>query len=249
VSLSPDDIVGYEFRQQTVRGYDVQQVDDLLDQLADQVERTERELDDLRQRLRDSEARLAAALETESTLKRTLVTAQDAAERALAEAREQADELRETAERAIDEQLARAREEARTVVSDAQRDARAELTTAREQRAAIEDRLAGLRELEQRHRKTLERHLRVHLDQLEQLASDPGSPTNLPAPAPDQRPGGQPPTPATWDPYGSDDDEPSTAGSDHGLTVRVRGAEQAGSGEQQVGSSTPPNGGEGEPHT
>jgi cell division initiation protein len=248
VSLSPDDIVGYEFRQQTVRGYDVQQVDDLLDQLADQVERTERELDDLRQRLRDSEARLAAALETESTLKRTLVTAQDAAERALAEAREQADELRETAERAIDEQLARAREEARTIVSDAQGEARAELTTAREQRAAIEDRLAGLRELEQRHRSSLERHLRVHLDQLEQLASDPDSPTNVPAPAPERRAEAQPPTSTNWDPFGSDDDEPAPQGSDHGLTVRVRGAEHPGSGDQQLGSATPPNGGEGEPH-
>jgi DivIVA domain-containing protein len=57
VRLSPDDIVGYEFRQQKVRGYDVEQVDDLLDRLADQVEATDRELDDLRARLRDAEAR------------------------------------------------------------------------------------------------------------------------------------------------------------------------------------------------
>jgi DivIVA domain-containing protein len=248
VSLSPDDIVGYEFRQQKVRGYDVQQVDDLLDQLADQVERTERELDDLRQRLRDSEARLAAALETESTLKRTLVTAQDAAERALAEAREQADELRETAERAIDEQLARARDEARTIVSDAQREARAELTTAREQRAAIEDRLAGLRELEQRHRRSIERHLRGHLDQLDQLASDPDSPANVPAPLEERRAAGQPLSAAEWEPFGPDADEPPAPGSDHGLTVRVHGAEHAGGGDQQLGSAAPPNGGEGEPH-
>jgi DivIVA domain-containing protein len=248
VSLSPDDIVGYEFRQQKVRGYDVQQVDDLLDQLADQVERTERELDDLRQRLRDSEARLAAALETESTLKRTLVTAQDAAERALAEAREQADELRETAEQAIDGQLARAREEARKIVTDAQREARAELTTAREQRAAIEDRLAGLRELEQRHRSSLDRHLRVHLEQLAQLAGDPDSPANAPAPSPDHRAAGQLPSSAPRDPSGSGVDEPSPTGSDHGLTVRVRGAEHPGGGGQQLGSATPPNGGEGEAH-
>jgi DivIVA domain-containing protein len=187
VSLSPDDIVSYEFRQQKVRGYDVEQVDDLLDRLADQVERTDRELDDLRRRLRDCEARLASALETETALKRTLVTAQDAAERALAEAREQADELRETAERAIDEQLARARDEARTLVTDAQREARAELETARQQRAAVESRIGSLRALEQRHRTSLERYLRAQLDQLEKLASDADAPSNAPAPAEDTR--------------------------------------------------------------
>jgi cell division initiation protein len=279
VSLSPDDIVSYEFRQQKVRGYDIAQVDEVLDRLADQVERTDRELDDLRRRLRESEARLAAALETETTLKRTLVTAQDAAERALAEAREQADELRETAERAIDEQLARAREEARTLVTDAQREARSEVETAQRQRAAIEGRLASLRELEQRHRSSLERHLRAQLDELEQLARDQDAPSNSPAPAgvsprrPSSTPephgsptgpgpaGGQPPAtghrPSPDALRGSDGGPNPT---EHGLTVRVRGADPAGGNEpssepeapagegHEVRSTSAPDGGEGEHH-
>jgi cell division initiation protein len=245
VSLSPEDIVGYEFRHRKVGGYDVTQVDELLDRLADQIERSDRELGELRQRLREREERLGAALDTESTLKRTLVTAQDAAERALAEAREQADELRETAERAIDEQLARAREEARSIVAEAQREARAELATAREQRAAIEDRLAALRSLEHQHRTTLERHLRAHLDQLEALAADHGTPTNAP--------GGPQPRDRADRPAGQEAAGPrsveraGTHAGEHGLTVRVRGAEHAGDGEQQVGSGPPPPGGEGEP--
>jgi DivIVA domain-containing protein len=276
VPLSPDDIVSYEFRQQKVRGYDVSQVDDLLDRLADQVERTDRELDDLRRRLRESEARLASALETETALKRTLVAAQDAAERALAEAREQADELRETAERAIDEQLARAREEARTLVADAQGEARSELETARQQRAAIERRLASLRELEQRHRSSLERHLRAQLDELDELARDADAPSNSPAPASSPR---RPPSaPAGRGPAGGEthttDPVPAAAlrptpdaprgpesgghPGDHGLTVRVRGTEPAGAteppgdgepgGGQEVGSGSAPDGGEDEHH-
>jgi cell division initiation protein len=258
VSLSPDDIVSYEFRQQKVRGYDVAQVDDLLDRLADQVERTDRELDDLRRRLRESEARLAAALETETTLKRTLVTAQDAAERALAEAREQADELRETAERAIDEQLARAREEARTLVTDAQREARSELETAQQQRAAIEGRLASLRELEQRHRSSLERHLRAQLDELEQLARDQDAPSNSPAPdalsprrpsstpEPHASPAGPGPAgghgPAAGHRSASDALRGSEGGpspADHGLTVRVRGTDPVGGNEPSSATEAP----------
>jgi DivIVA domain-containing protein len=276
VSLSPDDIVSYEFRQQKVRGYDVAQVDDLLDRLADQVERTDRELDDLRRRLRESEARLASALETETVLKRTLVTAQDAAERALAEAREQADELRETAERAIDEQLARAREEARTLVTDAQREARSELETARQQRAAIEGRLASLRELEQRHRGSLERHLRAQLDELDQLARDEDAPSNSPAPAASS-PRSTPSEPAEHGPNAGEapvtdpasvrhrpfpdaprGPEGGTSSGDHGLKVRVRGTEPAGGSEpssgsepdggHEVGSRPAPDGGEDEHH-
>jgi DivIVA domain-containing protein len=261
MSLSPDDIVGYEFRQQKVRGYDIEQVDDLLDRLADQVERSDRELDDLRQRLRDCEARLGSALETETALKRTLVTAQDAVERALAEAREQADELRETAERAIDEQLARAREEAHTIVADAQQQARAEVSTAREQRAAIEGRLASLRALEQRHRTSFERHLRVQLEQLEQLDADEDAPGNAAAPLPDpaeegqegavdrDRQAGEPAADATAaEPAeASGPAEPPPAG-EHGLRVRVGGSQRPASGEHQLGSVPPPRGGEGEPY-
>ncbi len=184
MSLGPDDIVNYEFKQ-SLRGYAVDEVDDLLDRLADQVERTDRDLDDLRQRLRDTEARLASALETESTLKRTFVTAQQAAERSMADAREQADELREAVERDVNEQLDQARAEAERIVADAHKEARDELADARQearsevadarqQRAAIEERIATLRELERRHRALLERHLRDQLEQLDQLASAAG---------------------------------------------------------------------------
>jgi cell division initiation protein len=229
MGLGPDDIVSYEFRQQKVRGYDTGEVDRFLDQLADQVERADREIEDLRRRLHESEARAATALETDSTLERTLVTAQEAAERALAEAREQADELRERAEQTVDERLAHAREEARTIVEQAQQEARAELATARQQRAAIEDRLAALRDLEHRHRTSLERHLRAQLEQLGEVGRAPAAPSRQDA----QRPPGQPrpsseppssehPQPASEHPQPAS--EHAQPASEHPLRVRVRGA-------------------------
>jgi cell division initiation protein len=228
MGLGPDDIVSYEFRQQKVRGYDTGEVDRFLDQLADQVERADREIEDLRRRLHESEARAATALETDSTLERTLVTAQEAAERALAEAREQADELRERAEQTVDERLAHAREEARTIVEQARQEARAELATARRQRAAIEDRLAALRDLEHRHRTSLERHLRAQLQQLGEVGRAAAAPSRQDA----QRPPG--PRPST-EPASSEHPQPASEhpqpasehpqpASEHPLRVRVRGA-------------------------
>jgi cell division initiation protein len=177
VPLSPDDIVNHEFRQ-SLRGYNVAEVDALLDRLADQVERSEQEIDELRQRLRESEARLASALETESSIKRTLVTAQDAAERALADAREQADELRGACEREVTEQLERATREAEQLVEDAQQRASSELDAAR----TVRDRLTGhverLREIEQHHRGQLRTHLEAQLAALEELDDVPAPPAS-----------------------------------------------------------------------
>lgn len=98
MALTPDQIVNYELKQ-AVRGYSMKQVDDLLDRVADELERHRAEAADLRERLARAEAALAGASETEQTLKRTLVTAQRAAEQALEDARVRAAELLDEAER------------------------------------------------------------------------------------------------------------------------------------------------------
>lgn len=161
MTLTPDDIVNHDFKQR-LRGYDVEAVDAFLDRVADQIEANDRELADLRSRLREAESRLAEALETESTLKRTLVTAQDAAQRALDDAREQADELRATAERRVTEQLEEARAEAQRLVADGHRE--------REQLLAS---LEELRSVEEHHRVGLRDHLEGILTALDELERVP----------------------------------------------------------------------------
>jgi DivIVA domain-containing protein len=175
MALSPDDIVNYDFKQ-AMRGYAIAEVDDLLDRIADQVERSQQDIDDLRTRLRDTEARLAAALETESTLKRTFVTAQQAAERALDDAREQADELRGAAEREVTEQLERANEEAERLVTTARAMVDEKLHSAREQHSTLVRELEELSQLASRQRAA---HRALLVDQLAQL--DAGAPASGPA--------------------------------------------------------------------
>jgi DivIVA domain-containing protein len=53
VALTPDDIVNHEFKQK-LHGYAIGEVDDLLDRIADQIERTDRDVDELRTRLEEA---------------------------------------------------------------------------------------------------------------------------------------------------------------------------------------------------
>ncbi len=158
-ALTPDDIVNYPLKQ-AVRGYSVRQVDDLLDRVADEFERVHHELAETRQRLAQSEARAEALSEAESTLKRTLVTAQRAAEQTVAEARERAATVVEQAQ-----------EEAERKHRAAVSSARDELDELRRSQRELAARIEALRGFDRDYRSTLrefvERHLRS-LDELEQ---------------------------------------------------------------------------------
>lgn len=168
MGLSPDDIVNYPLKQ-AVRGYSVPQVDELLDQVADTVERLTSEVEDLRRRLRQSEDRLAAASETESTLKRTLVTAQRAAEQSLDEAREQATGLVEEARRASAGILEAAELDAQELREEAVKAARAEEAEIRRRRQALEGHIEALRIFEREYRARLRGHLEDQLRTLDDV--------------------------------------------------------------------------------
>ncbi|MEX2549644.1 MAG: DivIVA domain-containing protein [Nitriliruptoraceae bacterium] len=170
MAYSPEDIVAYEFRTRT-RGYDRAEVDEMLDALADQVEREEQDLDDLRARLRDAERRLGDALESESALKRGLVAAQEAADRALDEAREQALEALAAAEREIEERLAAAESDAQAIRAAAEAEA-----------AERRDELVALRAVDEGHRERLRAHLDAQLRLLDELPGPPELASEEPAP-------------------------------------------------------------------
>src|SRR5690606_11241803 len=98
-----------------------EEVDELLDQLADQVERHQEELAHLQRRVEAAEATAASTRETEATLQRTLVVAQQAAERNLADASAQAEATiaaatadAERVRREAEEEAGRVRSEARS---------------------------------------------------------------------------------------------------------------------------------------
>ena len=146
--LTPDELVDYPLKQ-TMRGYSVAQVDELLDRVADSLERLHARVADLEQQLATCEQRLASAAETEGTLKRTLVTAQRAAEQALDEARERAAK----------------------VVDDAEQKARDRLLDAERRRRRLEDHIAELRDFEEAYRAELREALQDRLRQLERIGT------------------------------------------------------------------------------
>jgi cell division initiation protein len=166
MALTPEEIVGYDLKQ-SVRGYSVAQVDDLLDQLADQVEAADARIEELTQRLRRADERLRDASETETALKRTLVTAQQTAERTVEDARNEADRILAEAQREADELRASAVEEHERLGAETRERLAAEVEEARLQRAAIEERIDALGARERQLRERLRRELQQQLAQLD----------------------------------------------------------------------------------
>jgi DivIVA domain-containing protein len=185
--LHPDDIVGYRFKQ-SLRGYAVDEVDQLLDRLADQIERMAAELEELRGRVHVAETQAAVTRETEATLQRTLVVAQQAAERNLADAAAQAEATlaNATAEaerirREVEEDAGRSRaeveEQTARLRADAEADAARTLERAQEfARREVQAARSRVEEAAGRHAEVIGRvsehreALRRELANLEELA-------------------------------------------------------------------------------
>lgn len=167
--LGPDEIINYPLKKAT-RGYAVKEVDDLLDQLAVQTQDLLARIDRLEDEREQLGAQLAEASETESMLKKTLVTAQRAAEASVAEAREEADELRQRARDRVEEMLASAAEQAHELREAALRRARADEADVRRYRRDVEEHIDALRTFAADHRARLAHHLeqqQARLDEME----------------------------------------------------------------------------------
>lgn len=109
--LTPLDIQNKEFRR-SFRGYNEEEVDEFLDQLAQDYEWLYLENQRLKEKLEDIKAGVARYQEMEQTIKDTLVMAQKNAE-----------ELRENTKREAEILLNEARQKAKEVVKQAEEDA------------------------------------------------------------------------------------------------------------------------------
>jgi cell division initiation protein len=111
------------------RGYNQEQVDEFLDRVADALDRLQRENSALNARVTELDHAVATSRDTEEMLKKTLITAQQAAEEAIASARAKAEALIQEAEertrrvhREADEKLQSADAEARRKSLEADRE-------------------------------------------------------------------------------------------------------------------------------
>lgn len=249
MTLTPDEIVNYPLKQ-AMRGYSVRQVDELLDQVADEIEGLHRRLDEARRDLEDRERRLAETGETEATLKRTLITAQRTAERSISEARDRATEIVDEARREAATLLDEARLEAEELRSEALQSARAEEADLRRRRQGLEERIDGLRRFERdfvaRLRDWLDSQVR-HLEELHaeppvaegEAGGDPGRPLEETGPAAGRGVPAQGPDPAGPPPEGPgqpppDDTRPEAPAAGEG-PHRVTPGEEAASRPSPVG--------------
>lgn len=98
MNVTPDEARAVEFKD-GFRGYNRDQVDDFLDRVAGTIEAFEQELARLREVIAERDSQAARAKEEESTLQKTLLVAQRAADETLAQAEAGARERLAGAER------------------------------------------------------------------------------------------------------------------------------------------------------
>ena len=163
MELSARDIHEKQFHD-AWRGYNQEEVDDLLDRTAVVLDRVQRENQSIQTRIGELEQAVATSREAEEMLKKTLVTAQQAAEEAIAKAKAKAEllvgEAEQRAKRSNDEareRITSAENEARRKALDAERE---HATRKRELDTSIERLRAFETELKQRLRTFLEQQIR-----------------------------------------------------------------------------------------
>ncbi|MQA99503.1 MAG: DivIVA domain-containing protein [Actinobacteria bacterium] len=197
------------------RGYNQAEVDDFLDKVAEALDTALRERDTFRRRAGELEQAVATSRDTEEMLKKTLLTAQQAAEEAISKAKAKAEQLVTEAEERANVANEEARQRLLTIEEEMrQKNADAERRHAakkHEYEVAIEKLRSVESEIEQRLRAFLEQQMAA----LEQLVAaevpsgakerskgvgppeTPGDARRSAGPASEQRPRARPAGPNT----------------------------------------------------
>lgn len=171
MEISAHEINVKQFHDQW-RGYSQEEVDDFLDRVAETVDRLTRENRTLHQRIKELDQTVASGRETEDMLKKTLVTAQKAAEEAIGAAKAKADQLIAEAE----QRVVRATDEARVKMTALEGELRRKTLDADREHAAhkrdLDSQLERLRAFETELKQRLKTFLEQQLRALDTLISD-----------------------------------------------------------------------------
>ena len=158
MKLTPLDIRHKEFKR-GMRGYADVEVDEFLDEIADEYERLFKENIDLQERVETLEEKVTGYKRIEETLQKTLVNAQASAE----------------------EQKQNANKEAQLILQDAELKARQMVNEAYTERQGIEQSLAKLRNSEEDFRFKFQTLLEGYLRQLKETPKTTGRAATDPA--------------------------------------------------------------------
>ena len=116
--ITPLDIENKKFSKQMMNWYNVDEVDDFLDEVMEDYEANYKELAILRPKLEELESTLNHYKNIEATLQNTLVMAQTTADEVKAVAKQQADQIVAEAQREAEDILRTSKESAIRAVDD-----------------------------------------------------------------------------------------------------------------------------------
>ena len=146
MKLTPLDIHHKEFRH-SIRGYSEEEVDQFLDEVADEFERLFKENIDKSEKLEIAEGQLHEFQQQEQTIRNTMVAAQRSAE----------------------EIVAKSTEEAATVLRDAEVKAKEIIHNALTQKQQVQTELVRIKQVEEEFRASFRQLLEVHVSQLTEV--------------------------------------------------------------------------------
>ena len=160
------------------RGYNQEEVDDFLDRVAEALDRIQRENEQLHERIRELDQHVAASREAEEMLKKTLVTAQRAAEEAIAKAKAKAAELISDAEERVRTSEAEAQERIRTADAESRRKTQESERDVTERTRRLDERIQHLKGFEVEARRRLRAFFEQQLATLDALSEseEPSAP-------------------------------------------------------------------------
>ena len=103
--ITPLDIENKRFAKQMMNGYNIEEVDDFLDELTEDYSKNYKEVTELRNRVEELNNSLVQYKAIESTLQNTLVMAQTTAEEVKNVAKQKADQIVEEAKASAQKQV------------------------------------------------------------------------------------------------------------------------------------------------
>lgn len=143
------------------RGYNQEEVDDFLDRVAEAIALLQRENDALRERVSELDEKVESAKTSEEMLKKTLESAQVAAQEAIATAKTKATEIVRDAE----ERAQRARDELKTRVETAEQEVRERTQQVEREQESRRREIQGSVDRLQAYEGDLKRKLHAFLEQ------------------------------------------------------------------------------------
>ncbi|MBA2692494.1 MAG: DivIVA domain-containing protein [Rubrobacter sp.] len=168
MAIRPIDVRRKEFSN-GFRGYDANQVDDFLDQVADEFERAYTDNQRMREEVSSLRERLQQFEELEGSIRSALVHAEQAANDLRHTSQREAEDLRHSAQREAESLRASSQREAEITIQEAQARAHQMLSDSSSRVERVQDSYEALQDAKQEFTKDFRQLLKTYMDVMEDM--------------------------------------------------------------------------------